>query len=1318
MGVRVKDDKNTITEQEIADYKVIGFTNFAGGNGTAENPYRISDVSMFCEIENYNDAHFILVTNLDLSDVPRIDEFNGIFDGNGNTVTVGLSAENGLFNSVVEGSEVENLVVNIGANRTLPAEEYGAVAIRNEGKIENCHVKGSINVNKYQIGYRLFGGIAAYNMAPGSIEKCRDSISVNLNDIATNEAFWWGGIAGNSISGKITKCLIENDFNIAIRPTTSSYQTRIGSIAGVFGYSNISECAINTDVSIAHLSYTTNYCLAYGVFAGDEWYTYDHGLRLASELNGIASCYIPDNFSLSVNFEYYGSGGGFNSKSEIYTKDNIKNVKTMSSDKIAQWYESLVDDYKPIEIKPLDITSFKASGNTVGENVRLDAMITGGTGQYSVTFSYILNGIETVLSNDSLLTYDLFMPTEEGTYDFIVSVKDSNGYVVTRKIEGYLIAKIDGGEDDKNHDEGNHLFNEYIYRANHLTDTAEVEGSTMESGYINSDTPSEILIKELQKNGLNYTADAWRTVTRACDSASDASKIVDYAVEEKDIYEAIILNALESAAKYDVVDSINADVIKETNELLKIIKNDLKVNYSIDIYDSTQNSTLTKEMRVRTKELAEEYYDKKNISKAADWLGDFEEVMGYLDTAEDFCEELTSYVNIRYMNDSMKSVLREMKKNCPSNNKALASALDDCVDILNASDSEFAKQILEGGLKTVGTEAAKVGISKFWSKIVVAKIEKLCPRVVIIKAAYKTSKYLTNLVFNTDEITEKYYKMIAATELDSLIRNTYASLKNTYVKGKNVENAKAYLSTIDVMFNAIGSDCDSAYAYADSVDSANLIKICKFFGCNSNASSLKASIESIKRENNSENEMILTGWVNYLPEDYPEEYPHYTRLFEESNKRLKEYQIHCPVDVYVYDSKNKLVASVINNIPSSSGLSVMVDGDEKTLYLPEVEQYSISYIGNGTGVMDIEIAEFDKIGTVTRNVNFNNISLSAGVKYTSNENGKFAGDAEYHLADSKNQQQKADFDSYPQEKKEKHTITIEQGTIFNDETPLRVIEAYENQVLNISAYVPDDCELDKWKVTSGNIEIKDVSNVNTKIIVGSKDATITAVLKGNLPSESPKPTDVPDVTQTPKPTNKPDTTITPKPTTQPNATENPKPTDGTNATSSPLKGTVLQDSKNKVAYKVTAQGKTLAFYKVNNKKTTKVVIPATVTISGIKYKVTAISDNACSGCKKIKSVTIGKYVTTIENKAFFKCTWLKKITIPASVKKIGKKAFYGCKKLKTITIKTKKLKSKSVGTQAFKGIYKKAVVKVPKKQKKAYQKWLRKKGITKKMKIK
>ncbi len=217
-------------------------------------------------------------------------------------------------------------------------------------------------------------------------------------------------------------------------------------------------------------------------------------------------------------------------------------------------------------------------------------------------------------------------------------------------------------------------------------------------------------------------------------------------------------------------------------------------------------------------------------------------------------------------------------------------------------------------------------------------------------------------------------------------------------------------------------------------------------------------------------------------------------------------------------------------------------------------------------------------------------------------------------------------------------------------------------------------------------------------------------------------TPTPDVTATPTSdvtaTPTPDITASPTPTEPSNnTTQTTKPTEEPNKQNSLSKGTVLKDKKNEVSYRVLAQDR-VEFYKADNKATSKIIIPSAVSMGGVKFKVTDISDNAFNGCKKLKSVTIGKSVTTIGNKAFSKCTSLKKITLPVGITKIGKKAFYGCKKLKTITIKSKKLNSKSVGAQAFKRIHKKAVIKVPKKQKKAYTKWLKKKGITKKMKIK
>lgn len=122
-----------------------------------------------------------------------------------------------------------------------------------------------------------------------------------------------------------------------------------------------------------------------------------------------------------------------------------------------------------------------------------------------------------------------------------------------------------------------------------------------------------------------------------------------------------------------------------------------------------------------------------------------------------------------------------------------------------------------------------------------------------------------------------------------------------------------------------------------------------------------------------------------------------------------------------------------------------------------------------------------------------------------------------------------------------------------------------------------------------------------------------------------------------------------------------------------------------------ASANTVVVKTVANKKTVK--IPSTVTVNGVKAKVTAIDKNAFKKAKKkLTKVVIGANVTTI-----------------------GKKAFAGCKKLRKITIKTKKLKS--VGKKAFKGINKNAIIKVPKAKKKAYTKLLRNKGQAKTVKI-
>ena len=151
----------------------------------------------------------------------------------------------------------------------------------------------------------------------------------------------------------------------------------------------------------------------------------------------------------------------------------------------------------------------------------------------------------------------------------------------------------------------------------------------------------------------------------------------------------------------------------------------------------------------------------------------------------------------------------------------------------------------------------------------------------------------------------------------------------------------------------------------------------------------------------------------------------------------------------------------------------------------------------------------------------------------------------------------------------------------------------------------------------------------------------------------------------------------------------PKPTGNGDAAPAPAEpagpavGEEFTDGAAGFVYKITSDTE-VSLVKYVGKKTS-VTIPATASYKGKKFNVTSIAANAFKNKKKVKKVTIGKYIRTI-----------------------GKNAFYGCKKLKTVTFKGKVVKK--IGKNAFKKIAKKATFKTPKgkKIKAKYKKMIKK----------
>jgi len=87
-----------------------------------------------------------------------------------------------------------------------------------------------------------------------------------------------------------------------------------------------------------------------------------------------------------------------------------------------------------------------------------------------------------------------------------------------------------------------------------------------------------------------------------------------------------------------------------------------------------------------------------------------------------------------------------------------------------------------------------------------------------------------------------------------------------------------------------------------------------------------------------------------------------------------------------------------------------------------------------------------------------------------------------------------------------------------------------------------------------------------------------------------------------------------------------------------------------------------------------------------------ICDFAFSGCKKLKSVTLGKSLIKIGNAVFSDCRSLTGIVLPDSVTEIGRDAFGGCKKLKSVALGKSLTK---IGNSAFDDCVKLAEITLP-----------------------
>lgn len=172
---------------------------FAGGSGTAEDPYQIADGAQLAKLaqdvnggNNYAGTYFVLTADILLNDISNWENwdesnapanswtpigtkryFAGTFDGQGHTIS-GLYVNNsdysiydaGLFGGL-EGGTVEN----VGVTKSyIQGSDYtgGIVGFMYGGTIRNCYCTGIVRCQGYGGG----GGIAGMSYNNSTIANC------------------------------------------------------------------------------------------------------------------------------------------------------------------------------------------------------------------------------------------------------------------------------------------------------------------------------------------------------------------------------------------------------------------------------------------------------------------------------------------------------------------------------------------------------------------------------------------------------------------------------------------------------------------------------------------------------------------------------------------------------------------------------------------------------------------------------------------------------------------------------------------------------------------------------------------------------------------------------------------------------------------------------------------------------------------------------------------------------------------------------------------------------------------------------------------
>lgn len=264
---------------------------FAGGDGSAANPYQIENAEQLDAVRKKLNAHYVLNKDIDLSEIENWQPigkitgdrykigkgFTGSLNGNGHAIknmkiqndmgayeaseiyegygATQISRRAGFFGTIGYGGSVENLnfeniQILVGGKPEADAAQtnitVGGISGFNAGQIRNCTCSGQIVFDaENKLTEVVAGGIVGYQSgqsdSTGTAQKDTgvwDSSNQAALEITANESVTAGGIVGSMVASKglmncINKGIISAEITAVEAPTDDSWLfVAAGGIAG------------------------------------------------------------------------------------------------------------------------------------------------------------------------------------------------------------------------------------------------------------------------------------------------------------------------------------------------------------------------------------------------------------------------------------------------------------------------------------------------------------------------------------------------------------------------------------------------------------------------------------------------------------------------------------------------------------------------------------------------------------------------------------------------------------------------------------------------------------------------------------------------------------------------------------------------------------------------------------------------------------------------------------------------------------------------------------------------------------------------------